>query len=235
MQYTQAVEDATMNVNRMHNHLISFIISAMITSAFLATAPDGIISAGAGPQMPAQLIPTVLAQVRGTGWHGTATQTIPISVAAPHTTEVNMPTQPTAPLSGEQLQKILKNLEERNKLAAVDRVITDSLGLTKNGEVLTLQYRALKDSQGIMHAFVLLNGNMGYLVSQRKGNESIIFHLDPTLKPVITIAGTYGQPKFSAVPLPDVEGTLQAELRYWANIADTMLSAKPQETASAKP
>ena len=219
-----------MNSSRMHNHLISFVVSAMITSAFLATAPDGLISAGAGPQMS-----TILAQVRGAGWHGTSAHMTPISVAEPHTTAVNMPVKPASPLSKEQLEKILKNLEERNKQTSISSEISEILGLTKNGEVLTIQARAFKDSQGVMHGFFRLNGNDGYLMSQRTEAKATIFHLDPNLKPITAISNMPGQPKMSMIPLPEVEGTLNTELRYWANIADTLLSAKPQETASAKP
>lgn len=149
---------------------------------------------------------------------------------------VNTPVNPASPLSAEQLQKILKDLQARNKQTTFDPKLTNFLGLTKNGEILTLQYRAVKDDQGIFHGFFRLNGNTGYLVVQRTGKGVTTCRVDMDLNLVSAATTPSGQPGvYIAPPLAETAKMLHDELLVWADIANQITSADSQAATPVRP
>jgi hypothetical protein len=136
------------------------------------------------------------------------------------------PIAPTGPLSDTQLNRIVKYIEERNKQATLDEDITHSLGLTKNGEVLTLQYRAVKDEQGVHHGFMLLEMGAGFLVVGRNAKGSTTFRVDPSLNPVAPVFRDLNNHD-AVVPLNEsTRKMLYDELLWWADIANPLIDKK---------
>lgn len=215
-----------------HERLISFAYSAMLTSAFLATAPAGIIVAGAGPNIQA-----IFMQMQASGFPGAASLSMPASVTGPSSAAVNVPAaQTVAPLSMEQLQRIRKNLEERNKRFEVDLTATYLLGLTKKGDSLTLLTRALKDRQGVTHSIYMLDGNSGYLVVLTMADKSgVICRVDKDLNLLAAVKKPSNGSDFHVLPLPEAATILRAELSTWAVIADTVLGEKPKAASATQP
>lgn len=135
---------------------------------------------------------------------------------------------PTGPLSNAQLNRIIKNIEERHKQVTLDRDVTNLLGLTKNGEVLTLQHRGIKDSHGIIHTLYLLEGKAGFLLGRRTAEGFTVFHLDGGLN---AISGVFNPNKYSdpavVVPLDEsAKKTLYDELLAWADITNQVIDKK---------
>jgi hypothetical protein len=173
------------------------------------------------------------------GLPGTASMTSPATADAPRSFAVNTPAKPASPLSAEQLQTILEDMQKRKKQAVLNAKLTDLLGLTKSGEVLTLLYRAVKDDQGIYHGFFRLNGNTGYLVLQRTKKGVTMCHVDMDLNPVYPVSAVtnpVGQPGVYVVtPRPEIEKMLHDELLVWADIANQIVGTNSQGTATSRP
>lgn len=230
MEFNQIDGKTTPSFSSTHQRLISFAFSAMLTSAFLATAPEGMIAAGAGPNIQA-----IFTQMQTSGFPGATSLSMPASVTIPTSAAANVPAaQPAAPLSNEQLQKIRRDVEERNKRFAVDPTATHLLGLTKKGDSLTLLARALKDRQGVTHSFYLLDGNAGYLVV-RSTHEGIACLVDKNLNLLAAVKKPADGSGFNVLPLPEAAPILHAELLEWAKIADQVIGAKPKVAAASQP
>jgi hypothetical protein len=149
--------------------------------------------------------------------------------------ELNGATATTArPLSDAQLQKIIKNLKERNKRETLDPAI-GLLGLTKNGELLTVLARSLIDKQGITHGFYLLNGDTGYIVGQQTEKGTTACRIDMNLNLVSAVFKPSDQSEPYVVPLSEAAEILHTELLVWAEIADHVIGANPQVPAAARP
>ncbi|MDP3543043.1 MAG: hypothetical protein Q8T11_11315 [Elusimicrobiota bacterium] len=232
MEYNQIGETRTPRFSSTHERLLSFAFSAMLTSAFLATAPEGMMTASAGPNIQA-----IFTQIQVSGFPGAASLSKPASVTIPASAAVDAPaTQPAPPLSMEQLQKIRRNLEERNKRFTVDPTVSYLLGLTKKGDSLILLGRALKDSQGVTHSIYLLEGNKGYIVTLTMEDKSgVICRVDKDLKLMTAVKKPADGSGFQVLPLPEAAKTLHAELSTWAIIADTFLDEKPKVASATQP
>lgn len=231
MKYNQIGEETTGHFSRTHEHLRSFALSAMLTSAVLATAPEGLIAASAGPNMQA-----VFAHIQGSGFPGTAAMPSPAAVNTPHSVAVNTAVQPAAPISEQQLRIINKDLEARNKYATLSPEQAGPLGLTKNGEPLTLLFRATHATDGIRHAFFRLDGNAGYIVGQRTEKGMTLCRVDAKLNLVLAVTYPAGQPGVHVVtPLPEAAKILHYELSAWAGFADEMAAGNSQVAATVRP
>jgi len=103
---------------------------------------------------------------------------------------------PTGPLSNAQLNTIVGNIEERHKQINIDQGVANLLGISKNGEPLTLRYRALQERHDIIHGFYLLEGkaaSVGFLLLRRTAEGATVFHADASLNAIsVAIAPASG-------------------------------------------
>jgi hypothetical protein len=170
------------------------------------------------------------------GLPGMASMTSPAPVNAPSSAALNTPSKSGEPLSAEQLQTILEDLQARNKQTVLDPKLTDSIGLTKNGEVLTLQYRAVKDDHGVGHGFFRLNGDMGYLVVQRTEKGVTMCRVERDLNLVAAVTKPSDQPGvYVTPPLTETAKILRTELLVWADIANQIVGANSQAATPSQP
>ena len=211
-----------MNDNRpANNRLISFTISAMLTSAFLATAPEGIVSAAAGPTAPSQAMTNVLNGLQASGWHDVAGLTattpasVPVSVAA-H----GEPTPPQSPITGAQLLKVFNILMQTGTEASLVQRIAESLGLSKNGKQVLMRQLAIEDDNAVQYGFALLKDGRGYMLDKgpRDGNR-IAFHLNGNLKIITAIAESSAR-EITILSPADAEARLREVMAVWAEYAD---------------
>ena len=149
-------------------------------------------------------------------------QSSPSSSATPG--DVAAPGAQTSPLSSAQLHKIVKSIKDGNKRAVLNQNLTNLLGLTKNGEVLTLPYRAIKDDSGVHQVFFLLVATTGYLIVQRDPRDTqnaMVVYVDSDLHLISAVSYPNSHPDlFSPVPRPEAAKTLNEELLWWAEFTD---------------
>lgn len=201
--------------------MISFAISIMLTSAFLSTAPEGMISAGAGPTAPGQAISDVLNGLRNSGWHGaadlsvTTPASIPVSAAAYGDT-----TPPSAPITEVQLRKVLNIMTQSGTEASLIPSVAKSLGLGKNGEKVRIRQLAISDDKAIQYGFALLKDGSGYILDKgpRIGNR-INIHLDENLK-IVSAAVINSAGEFARLSPAEAEARLREVLATWAEYAE---------------
>ncbi len=199
-----------MHLPSTHTALTTFAISALMISTVLAFVPNE--ASAATPD------------------NATTSEDASRSVA------LNTPAQSASPLSAEQLQKILKDMQDRNQMATFNPQLTDSLGLTKDGKVLTLEFRALKDDKGIYHSFFRLDGNTGYLIAQRTEKGVTTCHVDMNLNLVKAVIHPEGQPGvYVRLPLHEATKILHAELLWWADIANEITGSNSQAATLVRP
>jgi hypothetical protein len=127
-------------------------------------------------------------------------------------------------LSAEQVQKIIENIHERNKVQTIDHEVTYLLGLTKNGETLSLQHRNLRDSHGTVHGFYLLKERAGYIIGQWTDDYAVYLYVDAQLKLISGVYNPRHQPGYFVVASSESAKTLHDELLVWADIADHVIS-----------
>lgn len=207
-----------MDFNRAHDRLISFAVSAMITTSFLATAPvPGAMTAAAGPQ-PAAVM-NALEGLRAAGWEGLQNAALPTPAVAPK----NTPSAPTAAenftLTDIQIQKLLKLTIDHGHDITIDQSVTAALGLTGPGESLTVRQVHVITNPQLGHAFQKAMKDDGYLfgtvypdsfrVYRTNANQELMGAVEkhPNQVPVV-------------IPVADAQQQLQVELAYWGTIAD---------------
>ena len=115
-----------------------------------------------------------------------------------------------------KLNKVVEGIKGQNKKAALDPNLTRVLGLTKNGEALTLQYRAFKDDDGNRHGLFLLQDQLGYVLFLREKKEVTVGYMDSALHLVSAVRYlTSHQSDFSSIPLPEGAKKLNEEILMW--------------------
>jgi len=219
-----------MNRIRSHGNLLSFVVSAMLTSAFLATAPEGIIHAGTVP-IPAQAMSTLLSNVQGSGWHGTSTMMVAVPSATPNAVAVNVPPAPASPLRDAQLIKIISAVDKSEDVRALSPAMAVLLGLPTNPQN-TFKFHFFVTPEGTSHVFARLNASNDYLVYSRTGSVGTFMHVDAGLQLYAAATETVGVAgaTLKVLPVREAAKQLDQELAAWANYADNTL-AKANETA----
>ncbi|MFI5345427.1 MAG: hypothetical protein ACHQ51_03530 [Elusimicrobiota bacterium] len=206
-----------MNISRNYDRLVSFIVSAMVTTSFLATAPStAVISAAAGPQ-PAALL-NALEGMRAAGWYGMENALLPAPAAIPQTASAAPAAAAANPLSDIQIQKLIKLTVDHGHDVTLSHFITNALGVTVPGELLTVRQvsiivspelsRAFQKSKDDGYLFLTITP-AGYKVYRTDANEALIaaVEIPPGQGPV-------------AIAVADAQQQLAAEIAYWGAIAD---------------
>lgn len=198
-----------MDFARSQNRLISFAVSAMLTSAFLSTAPSSFITAGAGPQPMA-----ILNAIRAEGWHGAQGVELPTPAAEP-ASAAPLASVPAKPLSEEQLQKICKWIADHGSVSTDIKKLTDALGLTKNDEKLTLPGMSTHDAENVIYIIQILNDGKGYVVADVNHELFHVYWVDKNLDLVSAVSMIKGQTP-AAMPIKDAAAGINHDLAFWA-------------------
>ena len=193
----------------------------MLTSAFLSTAPEGIISAATGPTAPGQAIANALSSLQASGWHGTADLTVPTPASVPVSAVAHdKTTPPPPPITETQLRKVLNILVQTGTESWLKSNYAESLKLRKNGEKVWTRQLAIEDDNAVQYGFSLLKDGSGYVLDKgpRIGNR-VAFHLDPNLK-IVTAISTNSLDEFIVLSPTEAEARLREVLAIWAEYAD---------------
>jgi hypothetical protein len=162
-----------------YDRLLSFLLSAMLASAFWATAPQGMIAAGTGPDIQA-----ILTRIQGSGLPGTASMPSPASVDTPASAAV--PAKPAASPA--------RPLECEPKVIAAFKHIW---GLSENGaSSLEAGFRIDRAAAGVTIDFAPEMASDEVSIPVRPGVTLAIAHTHPDSVP--------SQPSFAdrSSPLP---------------------------------
>lgn len=207
-----------MDKNKPTNELLlSLTLSAMLTSAFISTAPDGMISAAAIPAAPAQAIAHALDGLKGFGGPG-ADIAPPGDAPAPAATHE---AEPRSPLNKIQLERILAAINQRGTEENLKPTLAELLGLAKSGNDSPVGYAGIAISKNdVVCGFAKLDDGRGYILDKGVLNkDGIILHIDADLK-LIAAAPKNGAPAPSRA---EAEETLRQLLTLWAAYADARL------------
>ena len=164
-----------MEFSRTQHRLFSFAVSAMLTSAFLATAPDSTVKAAAGPEPQAMI--HSLAGLRNAGFQGMGGVALPPPAVAPQ-----MSAQPvTAPdavgLTAVQLQKLDGYMPKFGLNITLVKVVSDALGVTRGAEIITVRQLAIGEAPNPEHVFSRVPAG-GYLYMMATTTEVRSFYID---------------------------------------------------------
>ena len=205
-----------MDLSRTHESLTSLVVSVMLTSAFLASAPhSGITEAGAGPQP--QAIVNVLSGLRASGWAGTTEMPDMMLVSTPHSAAGSAESIAEPSLTGDQQKKLAALMAAYGHDVALSQPVTDALGLSKGGEVLTLRQLTV-DEHPELHTYIPL-ADRGFIFFFIDTTAARSYRLDGNFKFVAAVSKKKGQEPV-VIPISDAYRNVQAEIAYWAALAD---------------
>lgn len=210
-----------MDVRPTHESLLSLAVSAMITSAFLATAPAPIVTAAAGPQ-PAAILGAVQA-LKSEGWHGMQAVEIPSAVSVPAPAlapAAHPPIAPAQSLSDDQLKKLLVDTVANGSDAVVKAPIAGPLGIGPAGQAVKVHADAFGGIGTETHAFAAIPAQTGYVLWHRMpdGNRVDYYRLDDKL--ALVDAVTLTAQGVAHVSPTDAQKTLDAEWTFWRGEID---------------
>jgi hypothetical protein len=206
-----------MDMRRTHDVLTSFVVSLMLTSAFLASTSNDMNEAAAGPQP--QAIMNALNSLRASGWAGTQDLTMP-SAAPMQQSAMVVPaaTPPESVLTAAQKKKISMLMDVYGKAAVLHSDVTAALGISKGDEVLTL--RSLADLEApLLHAYIPLPDGGILLGLREDGVMTWNYRLDADLKLIAAVSKGVDQAPV-VIPMADATRNAQAEIIFWAALAD---------------
>ena len=194
-----------MTQNRSHARLISFTISAMFTSAFLATAPNTFVAAAAGPQLP-QIINVVGM------FPGMQTPEVAPPPITPDASDAAISPPPRL-ITAAQFKKILDDTAVNGKIAPVSTEVTTPLGLTIKGNTLTVPRDSFRDPNENRHSFWKLE-NKNYLFGVSNQVSAHIYYVDKDFVLIAAVTRT-AKDGVSIIPNSDAHAGLCAELAYF--------------------
>ena len=128
----------------------------------------------------------------------------------------------SALISDAQLGKIVAMLDERGKEVPLDQHVTEALGLTKGGARISPRQIAVQDDDGLIHAFIRLDKNGGWLLGRVAEPGVLVIRVSADWKLVSAILKSPGSPQTATLPSPDAQQRFEEELRQWAKIADQL-------------
>jgi hypothetical protein len=124
------------------------------------------------------------------------------------------------PISDAQFKKIVADAQVNGKVREASSVVTTAFGITRKGETLTLRQSAFADDEKNYHTIVLLpNGQ--YLFSLKKPQDVVIYYVDANLA-LIAALNNAAQNGISILPNKNAQSGLDAELKFFAGIADEL-------------
>ena len=201
-----------MNLHRTHATLTSFAVSAMLTSSFFTTAPNGLTAAAAGPQ-PSVVVDAALNGIRAAGWAKTSNDTGPVAIATPQASNPITTASPPI-ITTAELEKLQKALTIYGHDFDIGPSLMTALGI-KTSNLRQLSIR--KPNTPSRAFFPLPDG--GVLLALVDTTMAKDYRLDANFKLVSAVIMIDGKP--SGTP-PDAEKVAQAELAYWAQVADRL-------------
>jgi hypothetical protein len=125
------------------------------------------------------------------------------------------------PLSDAQLKKINGWIADQGKDIAVSAVITEILGLTKDGQTISARgYAALDRENGNeIHQIFILPEGKGYLADHFHQDKVEVYWADKDLVLVTALSGIRGA-KPEIMFFQDAQAAFNNELTWWAKYAD---------------
>lgn len=215
-----------MDFNRIHNYCASLAVSAMLTSAFLATAPEGFMAAAAGPMGATQALQSAMSGLRANDWHGTRGLTVPTVVATAQTTEIPTPPPPAAaPLTKGQIQTLNRILDSKNKDYVMFTAYSRLLGLTKGDETVDVRAMSAKDANNIRHNFGRILNGTGYILTREQSTDEMhMYWVSPDFKLIAAIDKSKAN-GLTVLAAPVAELEIKEDLVNWAKLADKLAAA----------
>jgi hypothetical protein len=125
------------------------------------------------------------------------------------------------PLSEAQLKKINGWIADQGKDIAVSAVITEILGLTKDGQTISARgYAALDRENGNeIHQIFILPEGKGYLADHFHQDKVEVYWADKDLVLLTALSGIRGA-KPEIMFFQDAQAAFNNELTWWAKYAD---------------
>ncbi|HMK67104.1 MAG TPA: hypothetical protein VK433_01055 [Stellaceae bacterium] len=125
-------------------------------------------------------------------------------------------------ISDEQISKIVAMLDEHGKEVPLDPYVTEALGLTKDGVKISPRQIAVRDDEGLIHAFIRLDKGGGYLFGRVAEPGVLVIRVSADWKLVSAILKSPGRPETAKLPRPEAQQGYEEELKHWAKIADEL-------------
>ena len=124
-------------------------------------------------------------------------------------------------LSDAQLKKIDGWIADQGKDIAVSAVITEILGLTKNGQTISTRgYAALDAASGNeIHQIFILPEGKGYLTDHFHQDKVEVYWADKDLVLLTALSGVRGA-RPEVMYFQDAQAAFNNELTWWAKFAD---------------
>lgn len=130
------------------------------------------------------------------------------------------PTPPPRPITDAQFAKLAAQIPIQGHEQAILKQTTDALGITKDGDAaLTLRQIGTDDGQGTTLVLSPLPNGRGYLLADVNMQATHAFWIDKNLVLVAATVKAPGKPPV-AMPANVAHAELDAELHFWAGIAD---------------
>jgi hypothetical protein len=207
-----------MKSRRIQDRLLSLVVSAMLTSAVLMTAPTGTIDAAVGPQP--QALVNALNELHSGGWAGLQNVSVPTPVSAPMYAPAAAPAAMETPLSAKELSQLRSYSATYGIDIAIDKSVTDALGLTSGARILTIRELGTDqpDRSKKIISFLPKDGNI--LIGLDTVGGSYVYILGPDIKLIAAVFKKSGRPPV-VIPISQAQAGVQTELAYWAKIGDT--------------
>lgn len=129
---------------------------------------------------------------------------------------------PTRPISDAQFKKILADAQTNGKDHPTNSEATTAFGITHQGETLTLRQDSFRDTEHNRHTLTILNnGNYLFALRNAQFDRVHIYYVDKNLVLISALVSTT-EVEISIVPNKDAQAGLDAELKYFAGIADQL-------------
>ena len=207
-----------MDFSRMHEKLVSFAVSAMISSAFLSTAPGPVMTAAAG--LPPQAVLQAVQALHSAGFQGTANMALPSPAAAPLAVSFN-PTTTGPILTDAHLKKYDGWFTQYGVDITLVKPATDALGLTAGPQTLKVRELVLDTKAPLAkHAMARIpeRGGLIFIRVTPDGSRSYVANDKQELVSAIFMSVDGGGPVVLAAA--DAQKQLVDELTFWAKSAD---------------
>lgn len=211
-----------MDLSRTQGKLFSFAVSAMMTSAVLATAPNSsLLSAAAGPNPAA--IAAMLDGARSAGFAGMKDVPAPAAVATP--AAASKPAAQAQPaLTPTQIQKLRKLATGPDgHMGHLRPAISSALGVgPADRDSIFPSYTVNDDQVNVDYQIYILPDESGYVIGRNDHQSVRIFRLDARLNVIgaVTVKTTTDAPV--AIPPADATRLSAIDLTTWGQIADQL-------------
>ncbi|MBI3563825.1 MAG: hypothetical protein HY079_01355 [Elusimicrobia bacterium] len=219
-----------MDSSRSESRAFSFAVSAMLTSAVLATAPDPtFVAAAAGPQ-PAAIM-GMIEGARSAGFAGMKDMPAPAAVAAPAAAESKTAsgknaseTVPT--LTPAQLQKIRAyGLSPRGKQMGLRGDLAQALGVGPGGPSVYFPGMGASDSDvHLKWTIWILPNSSGYVIGRLDEQSGVtrFFRMDMDMKLVVGIYVKNATDASITYTPAEAAPLFAHDLTEWVDIADAI-------------